>query len=230
MQALATRARRMPWLTLALCATALALHVALPGTRQLAFDPSRPSLLRVLGCHLVHFSRLHFVWDALTFGVVGAVTERVERGRHALFLVIAALLVPPFACALTPWVKHYAGFSGLVLGQVALLLACALRRARGAGATRRAAGLAVLLGLLFAKQLYELKIGNTSLITMDYRGFSTVPAAHMISVVIGALLGALSSRPSKTRRTRTGESLPSAQARHRNRRALCPSEPACAGR
>jgi membrane associated rhomboid family serine protease len=191
MNAPATRARRVPWLTLALCATALALHVALPGTRELAFDPSRLSLLRLLGCHLVHFSRLHFVWDTLTFGVIGAVTERIERRRHALFLLVAALFVPPLACALTPWVKHYAGLSGLVLGQVALLLACALQRARGAGATRRAAGLAALLVLLLVKQLYELKIGNTSLITMDYRGFSTVPAAHLVSVVIGALLGAL---------------------------------------
>jgi membrane associated rhomboid family serine protease len=190
MNARATWARRAPWLTLAVCATAFALHVALPGTRELAFEPGRPSLLRLAGCQLVHFSGLHFVWDALTFGVVGVVTERIERRRHALFLLAAALLVPPLACALTPWVKHYAGLSGLVLGQVALLLVCALRRARDAGATRRAAGLAALLVLLFAKQLYELKIGNTSLITMDYRGFSTVPAAHLISVLTGTLIGA----------------------------------------
>jgi membrane associated rhomboid family serine protease len=195
----------VPWLTLALCATALALHVALKGNRELAFDPGRPSLLRLFGCHLVHFSRLHFVWDTLTFGIVGAVTERIERRRHALFLLAAALLVPPLACALTPWVKHYAGLSGLVLGQVALLLACALRRARGAGATQRAAGLAALLVFLFAKQLYELKIGNTSLITMDYRGFSTVPAAHLISVVIGALLGALPVRRDRARRRRVAQ-------------------------
>jgi membrane associated rhomboid family serine protease len=179
---------RAPWLTLTLCASALSLHAALSSPLLLAYDPSRPSWLQLLGCHLVHFSPLHLRWDVCTFTLVSAIAERMARSRHALFLLAAACLVPPVACALSPWVTRYAGLSGLVLGQVALLLAGAWRRDRAARWP------ALLLALLYAKQLYELHIGNTSLVAMDYQGFATVPVAHLISVVLGTMLGALPAR------------------------------------
>lgn len=175
---------RVPWLTFALCAAALGLHAAGQSPLVLAYDPSRPVFWQLLGCHLGHFSALHLRWDTLTFAIVGAIAERSARGPYAWFLFAAACLVPPAACALDPWVTRYAGLSGLVLGQVALLLARRWRRSRF-----NAWWPAALLALLYCKQLYELHLGNTSLIAMDYRGFSTVPSAHLVSVLLGTVIG-----------------------------------------
>ncbi|HMJ01909.1 MAG TPA: rhomboid family intramembrane serine protease [Conexibacter sp.] len=178
-----------PWLTISVCGAAWLLHAALPSPLVLAYDPRRPLLWQALGCHLVHFSQLHLRWDTLTFALVGAITERTARARQVWFLLAAAWLVPPAACALSPWVTRYAGLSGLVLGQVALLLARSWRRTGDGGWWP-----AALLAMLYAKQLYELRLGDTSLIAMDYRGFATVPSAHLVSVLLGTLIGALPRR------------------------------------
>jgi membrane associated rhomboid family serine protease len=168
---------------------ALALFALSPVSAPLAYLPSAPALLALVACHFTHFSAKHALWDVLTFTLLSSWVERELGARHALFLVLAIALVPPVACALTPWVRAYAGLSGLVLGQLALVLAARARDAWLAGATMRVARDLTLLGLLVAKQLYEFRVGDTSLITMNYQGFSTVPAAHLVSVAIGIGVG-----------------------------------------
>ncbi len=158
-----------------------------------AYLPSSPTLLALVACHFVHFSTTHALWDVLTFTLLSSWVERELGTRHAVFLVLAMGLVPPVACALTPWVRAYAGLSGLVLGQLALWLAARAQVAWRAPARKRFAGYLTLLGLLLVKQLYELRIGDTSLITLNYRGFSTVPAAHLVSVLIGMAVGSTRS-------------------------------------
>jgi membrane associated rhomboid family serine protease len=170
---------------------ALALFHVSPAGASLAYVPSSPTLLGLLACHFVHFSVQHAIWDVLTFALLSSWVERELRPRHALFMVLAIGLVPPFACALTPWVRAYAGLSGLVLGQLALLLASRARDGWLAKGRTRTAGSLTLLALLLVKQVYEFRIGDTSLITMNYRGFSTVPAAHLVSVLLGVGVGCL---------------------------------------
>lgn len=183
--------RRLPWLTASIVLLATALRFTPEALHALWYDPSAPSLLSLFGCHLAHFSTQHFAWDALTFALVGAVGERANRTRHATFLLLAAAAVPPLACALEPWVSRYAGLSGLVIGQVALALASLCGAALRDRSVKRALLAAGLLGLLFVKQFYECHIGNTSVIALDYKGFATVPAAHLVSAVIGTLVGAV---------------------------------------
>ena len=179
----------LPVLTLAVTGLALGLAAAGVAPQALAYLPSRPTLFGALGCHLAHYEPLHLLWDVSTFALLGVLVERREPFRLRVFVVLGALLVPPLACALTPWVRAYAGLSGLVLGQVALLLGCELRSAwsRRAPAVSLACG--ALLALLLAKQLYELQLGDTSLVTMQYASFRTVPAAHLLSVALGVLVG-----------------------------------------
>jgi membrane associated rhomboid family serine protease len=179
----------LPVLTLAVTGLALGLAAAGVAPQALAYVPSRPTLLAALGCHLAHYERLHLVWDVSTFALLGVLVERREPLRLRAFVLLAALLVPPLACALTPWVRAYAGLSGLVLGQVALLLACELRRSWSRGTTSLSFACGALLVLLLGKQLYELQLGDTSLVTMQYASFRTVPAAHLLSVVLGVLVG-----------------------------------------
>jgi membrane associated rhomboid family serine protease len=168
---------------------AVALIDVSPVAASLAYLPSAPTPLGLVACHFAHFSIKHALWDILTFTLLSSWVERELGARHALFLALAIALVPPIACALTPWVRAYAGLSGLVLGQLALLLAAKARDAWLARARTRVASHLALLGLLVVKQSYELRIGDTSLITMNYQGFSTVPAAHFASVCIGIAIG-----------------------------------------
>ena len=184
-------APRLPWLTLTSAGAALALAAAAIAPLELAYVPSAPSLGRLLGCHFVHFSTQHLLWDVLTFATVSACVERRLPRQHALFLGSAVFVVPPAACALTPWVRAYAGLSGLVLGQLAMLLATRLRVAAVMRSPARTIGYVASLAILLVKQCYEYRVGNTSLVTMDYRGFATVPAAHLVSVLVGILVGAL---------------------------------------
>lgn len=181
----------VPWITLGLVALAGLAFVALPSPLAIAYRPAAPSLPRLLGCHLGHFSLPHFGWDALTFGALGCYSELRQRARYVAYLLLAAIGVPPLACALEPWVVHYAGLSGLVIGQLALALGARLRHALQQRARWSTLGAGLLLLLLFLKQLYEYRIGDTSLITLRYEGFATVPAAHLISAAAGALVGGL---------------------------------------
>jgi hypothetical protein len=174
---------RAPLLTLAVGGAAALFHLAGITGAVLAYRPAEPSLPALLACHLAHFSSLHLRWDLLTFLGVSAVSEALDRRRLAAFLLGAALLVPPLACALEGWVDRYAGLSGLVVGQVAMWLAAELRR--------RPRVAAPLLLALLLKQLHELHVGNTSMLPMDYRGFHTVPAAHLVSALVGLLAGAV---------------------------------------
>jgi membrane associated rhomboid family serine protease len=181
----------MPWITLSLAAMACGLAALGAQAADLAYQPADPSVATLLGCHLYHFSSEHLIWDVLTFVALGALSESWVRRHYFRFLALGALLVPPLACGLTPWVTHYAGLSGLVIGQVALLIAAELRRQLAAGDRRRAAWMAIMIALLLAKQLYECATGTTSLVTLQYEGFATVPAAHLLSVLIGLLAGCL---------------------------------------
>jgi membrane associated rhomboid family serine protease len=176
---------------------ALALFGVSPVRASLAYVPSSPTLLTLVTCHFVHFSAKHALWDMLTFTLLSSWVERELGYRHALFLGLAIGLVPPFACALTPWVRAYAGLSGLVLGQLALLHAARARDAWLARTRPRFTTYLALSGLLLVKQLYEYGLGDTTLITMSYRGFSTVPAAHLVSVLIGMAVGALARHDSE---------------------------------
>lgn len=179
----------VPWITLALVIAAIAVATLPQAQQVLAYKPHAPTLHALLACHVLHFSRMHLLWDVTTFAVLGACSERSHRGRYAVFLVLAMLLVPPIACALEPWVTRYAGLSGLVIGQVALWLAMALRAALTNRQRTRALTFGLLIVLLLCKQGYEYYIGNTSLIAFHYQGFSTVPSAHLVSTVLGLAVG-----------------------------------------
>lgn len=179
--------KRIPVVTLAVAVSACLVY-ALPWREELAYEVGDGRLWQLFTCHLVHWSGKHLVWDVCGFLILGWISERSHRVAYLCFLAVGAISVPLLACTMTPDITHYGGLSGLVLGQVALWLTLSLVRSvrgRSAGPSLAAA---VLLALLFVKQGYELLHGDTSLVTMNYETFATVPAAHLISVVIGVLV------------------------------------------
>ena len=193
---------RWPWWTLSVAAAACLLFAFGPPPAALAYQPASPTLARLVGCHLAHWSAAHLLWDVLTFCALGVLSERADRGRFVAFLATGALTIGPLACRMQPELTHYAGLSGLVLGQLAMLLTQRVREARmprSEGGRRiqvSAFPWALLLGLLLLKQLYELHAGATTvlslaLLTGGLEGFVTVPAAHLLSVLIGTFIGAL---------------------------------------
>ena len=134
--------------------------------------------------------------------MLGAAVEPRTPARHALFLGLAAVTVPPLACALSPWVQRYAGLSGLVLGQLALLLTCFTRQAAATRQLGRLAFGSFALAALFAKQGHELIMGDTSIVTLSYETFHTVPAAHLVSVLCGVVAGGVSLSCTKREKAR----------------------------
>ena len=180
---------RGPFITASICAAAWLVHLH-PERLSLAFAPDAPTLGQLLGCHLVHLSAKHLLWDTATFLVVGAVSEWWDRRRFLWFLAGAALVVPPLACLMRPDIAHYAGLSGLVIGQATMWIAVRMRREMGVTEWwRGVAPWGVLLGLVLLKQVYEVAVGNTSVVTLDYEGFVTVPEAHLWSALLGVAIG-----------------------------------------
>jgi len=182
-----------PFCTLAVTSLALAFHVLDIGPDALAYRPADPTWTSLILCHLVHFSPRHLLFDALTFFALGVVSESIDRRRYVLFLASASLLIPPLACALDGGVARYAGLSGLVIGQVALWLGHEIRRHRAVWP------LPVLL-LLLLKQLLEFSRGHTLILPGNYEGFRAIPAAHLLSVLAGSLVGLLPSLAKKSKR------------------------------
>lgn len=177
----------MPWITLSIASAAWLAHAAGAEPSLWAYRPAAPTLVQLVACHLVHFSRAHLVWDVVTFVALGAVSERFFCAGYVAFLAAGVLLVPPIACALSPWVTGYGGLSGLVIGQIALWLGAECCRALGRTDRTRAAAFAVLLVGLVAKQVHELHIGRTMWLGLDGEGFTPMPSAHFVSVLVGAI-------------------------------------------
>jgi membrane associated rhomboid family serine protease len=186
---LSTWRTRVPFVTVAVAATACALFAWGPEPEALAYEPSAPGLASLLACHLVHWTPMHFAFDAATFAIAGAISEWLSRRALVAFLVAAALLVPPVACALHPEITHYAGLSGLVIGQLALWAAVSFRVQHAAGRPAIAALCLVALALIVARQLVEQALGDAVLPTPPHKGFRSLPAAHLVSVLAGVVAG-----------------------------------------
>lgn len=179
----------IPWITVTIVGSAWFLFLTLQSPTSLAFQLESPDLLRLLSCHLIHWSFKHLLWDTITFFILGAFSEIVYRKTYQLFLLVAVLVVPVFVSLIRQDITHYAGLSGLVIGQVAMALACRLDAAIQKGDRFYLIVLCMSIVLLLAKQVYECIIGCTTVMTIDYRNFQSIPEAHIISVIVGLWIG-----------------------------------------
>jgi rhomboid family GlyGly-CTERM serine protease len=147
---------------------------------------------RLLTAHLVHINWPHALINAAAWCVVARLyAPELPPLRQAWVLVVSALAISIGLTTLHPTIAWYRGFSGVLhalffAGGLAWLLA-ALRGPRSV----RALWLPVVLVLGGAiKVIAEQPVGSSTPFA-EWLGAGTVPQAHLLGALTGALLGVL---------------------------------------
>ncbi len=180
--------RRLPWMSALLALAAFALFALAGSPTWLAFRPDRPLASGgwcLVTCHLVHWSPQHLLLNIAAFSLLGSLCERAHRGRYLAFLGAGAVCVPIVACAFDNGIRYYAGLSGLVMGQAALLISLATGEAIRRREMMGAVGMAGMAIALVAKVICELDAGETLFAAAMRGAFVTVPEAHLAGALVG---------------------------------------------
>ncbi|MSU51011.1 MAG: rhombosortase [Opitutus sp.] len=172
----------LPILTLALAAVAVAAQF-IPGTSGfIEFDRvaiSHGEWWRLLTAHLAHFDPNHLTWDVTVFFALGWACERESRSRCAIALALAGGAITTAVYWLQPRFEIYRGLSGLDCALFGLFAGSLLRRS---DALAKLVGGAALLAVV-AKTSAEISTGST--VFAAGLGYSPVPLAHLVGVVVG---------------------------------------------
>lgn len=172
----------LPWLSLALVATAVAIGASPGHGAGLDWQPGAETW-RLLTSQLTHWDADHLSWDALAVAILGCWSERSWPGPTRLALLAGLLLIPLVVVAVHPGLA-FRGLSGLACVLAVTGGMGAWREARQAG-DRLAMGVAgsLLVGLA-AKILYELVTHDAVFATATI--WQPVPLAHLAGALVGA--------------------------------------------
>ncbi len=182
--------------TLALAAiaalvTAVALRVGPDAVAALVADEPRlirGELWRTLTGPLIHVTWGHLARDLALVVGVGLAYEAPLRHRWSVLLA-AGLVVPTVMVLACTDVTSYYGLSGLSHALLAAAITHELRVQRG-----RARSLAGVVGLgLLAKVIVDALVGGMFPVDLG-PGVVVAPLAHLVGVVVGALVVALPTR------------------------------------
>lgn len=177
---------RSPLVTLALVATAVAVHLVPSANEWLQFD--RAALLRGewwrwLTAHLTHFGANHLGWDVAVLFLLGWRAEHESRRRCAGAIVLAAIAITPAVWFWQPQFATYRGLSGIDSALFGLL---AISLLRSETRTARLVGAIALAG--FAAKCV-LEIATTETVFASGTTYAPVPLAHVIGLVAGIVAG-----------------------------------------
>jgi rhomboid family GlyGly-CTERM serine protease len=200
---------RAPCLTQLFGVLAIGIHAVPELTETLQFGReafSRGEIWRLVTGHFTHFGADHLRWDVIAFIAFGSLVEIRSRRAWCFCLAISAVVISLGVALFQPQYAFYRGLSGLDSALFAFVTADLLqtgRRDRDLLATGFSA--AAIVGFL-GKSLYELTTGLT-LFVAPSADFETVPLAHLLGAIVGALsvffltktsnTNALSSAPRK---------------------------------
>jgi rhomboid family GlyGly-CTERM serine protease len=163
---------RVPWLTLAFSALALAVHHIPALTLGWQFDRTavpHGQLWRFFTAHLTHFGTDHLRWDVIAFLVLGTMVERVSRSAFLLTLALSAALITLGVWIAQPQFTTYRGLSGIdsaLFGFVVTHLLSEGRRARH--------GFSIAVTT------------QTTVFVETTTAFAPVPLAHLIGLLADA--------------------------------------------
>lgn len=181
---------RIPWLTFALAAAAVAIH-GIPGaTAALQFERAAVAggeAWRWFTGHLTHFDANHLAWDVSVLMGLGWTCEREARDRCALALALAAPAISGAVWFFQPQFQVYRGLSGIdsaLFGLLAGLLLCRPQR------IAKTAAIMALLGI-GAKSIFEIATAST--LFAEGTGYAPVPLAHLVGLGTG-LVAALAPK------------------------------------
>lgn len=180
---------RLPLVTVAVCAAALALSLAPPPLQALLqFDRERIAageLWRLVTCHAVHYSPAHAARDIVGFAILGSLLEHECRPLTRLTLATASVAVPLALWIAEPTLGLYRGLSAL---DFALLGALCANGFIGRRRARLVAILAVAAALIWIGAQW---IAPSSVGTSDITSYTPVASAHLVGLLAGLLVGVL---------------------------------------
>ena len=177
-----------PWTSAAVVTLGMVLAAAaaslLPGPFVLEREAlAQGELWRLWTGHLVHFTSVHFLFD------VGAGALLLLFVRSRLAALLLPLLVGLGVLALRPDLTSYAGLSGVLHGWTVLAAVDLAKTTRG---LERWAAAGLLVGVI-AKALFEGLTTSSVFTSTIAMGGETVYAAHLVGVLGGLVLAALSA-------------------------------------
>ena len=182
-------AERLPVVSLLLSAAALGIALIPHLAEQLQYQRSALAageLWRLVTCHFTHWSAEHLLLDVLTLLALGAVCERLGRGRLLAALLASAFLIPSALWWLEPGLSTYRGLSGLGAALWMLLAESLRRRAAGDRWLRLAGSLAPLM--LLGKVIYEAATAAPLFHDVPGPEIVVVPLAHLLGGAVGYLV------------------------------------------
>lgn len=170
---------RIPWLTLALAGTMVAVYATLgPAPASLVYDRNaihEGEWWRLLSGHLVHGDMAHLGWNLGGLLVLGMLLERVSRPLLPVALLGGVVTVGVVLTLWLPEILYYCGLSGVLNALLVPVLADAWRRSRSP--------LVAAIALLsLAKIGFEMLAGQ-ALITETL--WPSVPLAHLAGWIAG---------------------------------------------
>ena len=190
----ASHLRRLPWLTLAVGATAVALQWVPSWSGAAAYDRAAIAageIWRLATGHVTHWNFDHLVWDVLMFGVLGTLIERRSRQEWFAVVVGSATAISLWLWAFEPAVVQYRGLSGIDSALFTCAAVAMLRDARRSGHPLTAAAIMTLLAGFAMKIGYEHVTGSTLFVDSTAAGFVPLPLVHAVGGVVGCAVAAL---------------------------------------
>jgi rhomboid family GlyGly-CTERM serine protease len=188
--------KKFPWLTFAIIAASITIHLLqLDGFFQWSRGEgfSLDQFWMLASSHLAHWSTSHLIWNALMFAMLGSLIEVRSRKAMVRALMLSALLIIPAVAYFMPEVTAYRGLSG-VASALFLLLACMIWKQQAGPLMKIIAVLAITS--LLGKCAYELIYENAAFAQLG-ETIIACPQAHLA----GALAGLLSFRVSGRRQS-----------------------------
>jgi len=185
-------ATRLPWISLALVASALALMPFEGLTTWLQYDRAAidaGQLWRLLTCQLSHWSWDHLFWDAAALLFLGYVLEREARRPMLICLGLSAVLIPAIVHFGLPDLATYRGLSGIDSAVFVLLAVTLLRKCYADGDQLWTWACIMMLVGFTAKITFELFSGATLFVDAQASRMLPVPLAHVVGGALGAACG-----------------------------------------
>ena len=176
---------RLPFVTLAVAAAAIIIHLVPGLPEQLQFDRAalaHGELWRWLTGHLTHFESNHLIWDLGALLGLGSVAEHESRRQFVRTLLWSAAAISAGVWWWQPQFEHYRGLSGVDSALFALVAGALLRRGR---VVSLVVGSRALLGF-GGKCVLELSTGSTVFAAGAH--YAPVPLAHLIGLAVGLVM------------------------------------------
>jgi rhomboid family GlyGly-CTERM serine protease len=150
---------------------------------------------RVITCHFTHWTYEQLAWDGLVFAALGVACARRNRQSFHATLLASVICVPIGVLAFAPGIDTYRGLSGIDSALFALLLVTEVCRRPVRQSFLMSAALYVCAAAFFGKIAFETITGAAVFVQDMGPGVVSVPVAHVIGALIGALIAAAVPSP-----------------------------------